>query len=84
MNEHPDRPRQAPTAADTWDEAPMDIDTAVELIEKLRERGYEVRPAVQARHPDSAVVKTVETHENAMVTLANIRVDEEYPKEGEE
>jgi hypothetical protein len=65
--------RKGATAADTWGEEPIDSETALELAEKLQEAGYEVRLTVEASHPDSAVVKTVDSQDNANETLANIR-----------
>lgn len=70
--------RKATTAADTWGDEPMDEETALKLLEKLQSRDYESRLVVEAKHEDSAVVKTIDNQDDAHVTLTNIRVDEEY------
>lgn len=70
--------RKATTAADTWDDEPMDEETALELLEKLQSRDYEARLVVEAKHEDSAVVKTIDNQDDADVTLTNVHVDEEY------
>ncbi|ELY91426.1 hypothetical protein [Natrialba taiwanensis] len=81
MTEQVHHDRKATTAADTWDEEPMSEETALELLEKLQSREYSARLVVEAKHEDSAVIKTVDNQEDAETTLANIRVDEEYNDE---
>ncbi len=73
--------RKATRAADTWDEEPMDEDTALELRDKLEDRGYETRICVEAKHEDSAVVKTIDNQEDAEQTLFNIHLEDEYPSD---
>lgn len=68
-------PRSQPTAADSWvDGEPIDFETFVELYDVLQAHGkYKVRPALQIKHDDAAVVKTVDTLANAEETAANLR-----------
>lgn len=73
--------RKATTAVDTWDSEPMDEETVLELLEKLQSREYKARLVVEAKHEDSAVIKTIDNQRDADATLANIRIDEEYPSE---
>jgi len=60
----------------------MDEETVLALRDKLEERGYDVRLCVEAKHDDSSVIKTVDNQKDADVTLANIRLEEQYPKNG--
>lgn len=76
--------RKATTAADTWDEEPMDKDTAVTLKQKLEQHGYETRLVVEAKHEDSCVIKTIDNQEDADVTLGNIHLEENYPTDNNE
>lgn len=67
--------RRKPTAADSWaDGDPIDWATFVELYDVLMAHGqYKVRPALQIKHDEAAVVKTVDTLGYAEETLANLR-----------
>jgi hypothetical protein len=69
--------RNPPTAADSWTEGEaVTRDRAEELLDVLEAHpDYEVRPAVQVKHDDSAVVKTIDTLDNAESTLADFRYD---------
>lgn len=78
--------RKATTAADTFhdDRPAMHPETAQELLDKLRQHGYDVRLCVEACHEDSAVVKTIDNEQDAQTTLANIALKEDHPKEGDD
>lgn len=66
--------RSQPTAADTWDDEPIDRETFMELWDLLLAHpDYEVRPALQIHPSDSAMVKTIETLGYAEETRANLR-----------
>lgn len=68
--------RKKDTAADTWDREPIDKETFDELFDLLKYHpDYKVRPVIQVSHEDSAVVKTIETLDNAEVTLGDLRFD---------
>lgn len=62
------------TAADTWENDSIDSETFEALFDVLRAHPeYEVRPALQLKHNDSALVKTIETLFNAETTLTNLK-----------
>jgi len=73
--------RKATRAADTWGDQPMDQETALQLIDKLEDHGYDCRLTVEAKHEDSCVVKTIDSQDDADVTLGNIHLEEEYRNE---
>lgn len=69
--------RVTSNAASTWGNERMEDETAVELRKKLEEQGYETRLVVEAKHPDSAMVKTIDSKVNADATLEMIRNEQE-------
>lgn len=67
-------PKRKPTAADTWDRAPIEDDQFEMLWDFLDAHPeYEVRPALQVSHEDSALVKTIETATNSDETLGELK-----------
>jgi hypothetical protein len=69
--------RSPPTAADSWSEGEaITRDAATELLDVLEAHpNYEVRPAIQVKHDNSSLVKTIDTLANAESTMAEFRYD---------
>lgn len=60
-------------AAATWDDEPIDRETWNMLYDLLEYHPkYTVRGAIQTKHDDSAVVKTIETLPNAEETKSEL------------
>lgn len=60
-------------AAATWDQEPIDRETWNMLYDLLEYHpDYTVRPVIQTKHDNSAIVKTIETLSNAEETKSEL------------
>lgn len=58
---------------DTWDDPPIPKVRFDSLFTMLKAHpDYTVRPALQVKHADSALIETIETQDSALTTLQNL------------